>query len=247
VIGSSDGYVHEVFRSIQGEGPYVGVLQAFVRFSGCSSLCCYCDSEEARNRVAACALHCDGESRCVPNPIAADEIVSFIRALAGAPGFHSVSITGGEPLEQPEFLAAVVARLHADGIPIYLETNGLHTEAARMIAGSIDFVALDIKLPSLCPGATLETYPDVLPLFEGSALYCKVVVAEGFSMEELAWAARIVERYDRSTIFVIQPATPSPACDGISPRKLLACHAAVSNYLDDVRVIPQCHRLTGFR
>ncbi len=240
-----DGYVHEVFRSIQGEGPYVGVLQAFVRFSGCSTRCRYCDSDDARLRVAECAVSGVEGTERLPNPVRIEDLFSVVRALSDAPGFHSMSVTGGEPLEQPEFLAGLLKRCRRDGIPVYLETNGLHEEAARGVAELVDYVSLDLKLPSLCPDASLEIYRRVLPLFEGTLLFCKAVVAEGFSMDELVEAARIVGEYDRGTTFVIQPATPVPGCGAVAAGDLLACHAKVSAHLDDVRVIPQCHRLLG--
>jgi organic radical activating enzyme len=247
VTGGEEGYVSEVFRSIQGEGPYVGVLQAFVRFAGCSARCRYCDTEEARERTRECALRALGEPRRVPNPVSADEISSFVRALANVPGFHSVSLTGGEPLDQPEFATALVARFRAAGIPVYLETAGLSVEGARAVAGGLDFVSLDIKLPSLCPGVSLDAYRSVLPLFEGARLFCKIVVAEGFVLDELAAAARIVAAYDRAATVVVQPATPAAGCGAVTGERLLECHALASTYLDDVRVIPQCHRCLGLR
>jgi organic radical activating enzyme len=239
------GYVHEVFRSIQGEGPSVGVLQTFVRFSGCSARCRYCDSADARVRAPRCAVRGLPEPRSLANPVAVEELFPAVRALSDAPGFHSMSVTGGEPLEQPAFLALLLGRSRSEGIPVYLETNGLHAAAARAVAGLVDFVSLDMKLPSLCAGSSLEGYRRVLPLFTGAILSCKAVVAEGFSMSELAEAARIVGEYDRRTTFVIQPATPVPGCGTVSGDVLLACHAAAAAHLDDVRVIPQCHRLLG--
>lgn len=245
--GGGEGFVNEIFRSIQGEGIYAGVLQAFVRFAGCSARCGYCDTAEARARSPECVLRGEGEPLRVPNPVSAGEVSSFVRALATAPGFHSASLTGGEPLEQPEFAAALVARLRADGIPVYLETNGLSIEGARALAGAVDYVSLDIKLPSLCPGASLETYAAVLPLFEGSRLFCKIVVAEGVAMAEVGEAARIVASYDRGTAVVIQPATPADGRAAVRGETLLACHALASTLLEEVRVIPQCHRLLGLR
>ena len=37
--------ISEIFDSIQGEGPYVGCRQIFIRFCGCNILCDYCDTE----------------------------------------------------------------------------------------------------------------------------------------------------------------------------------------------------------
>ncbi len=245
MIPPAGGYVHEVFRSIQGEGPSVGVLQAFVRFSGCSARCRYCDSTDARGRVAECAVRGPAGARNLVNPVSVEDLVSAVSTLADAPGFHSMAVTGGEPLEQPAFLARFLGRSRAAGIPVYLETNGLHAEAARAVAGLVDYVSLDLKLPSLCAGVSLDGYRRVLPLFRGARLFCKAVVAEGFSMAELAEAARIVAECDRRTTFVIQPATPVPGCDTVPGNALLACHAEAAAHLDDVRVIPQCHRLLG--
>jgi len=81
--------VHEIFRSIQGEGLYTGCPTTFVRFAGCSVGCLDCDTVYARepenkitddkeinpHRVAALISHVD------ENPI-------------------HICLTGGEPLEQ---------------------------------------------------------------------------------------------------------------------------------------------------
>ena len=37
--------IREIFTSIQGEGPFVGYKQLFVRFSKCNLNCKYCDTD----------------------------------------------------------------------------------------------------------------------------------------------------------------------------------------------------------
>ncbi|MCK5661099.1 MAG: 7-carboxy-7-deazaguanine synthase QueE, partial [Methanosarcinales archaeon] len=48
---SSTTHIYEIFNSIQGEGPYVGMRQVFVRFCGCNLACEYCDTYESRKDV----------------------------------------------------------------------------------------------------------------------------------------------------------------------------------------------------
>ena len=37
--------IKEVFTSIQGEGPFIGYKQLFIRFCGCNLSCNYCDTD----------------------------------------------------------------------------------------------------------------------------------------------------------------------------------------------------------
>ncbi len=239
----SKGFVHEVFRSIQGEGIYVGVLQIFVRLSGCSARCIYCDTPRARVRIPECRLSGGNIGRSIPNPVDADEIVSFVRSLSDGAPVHSISITGGEPLEQPDFLLSLLPECRKFGLKVYLETNGLHPDAAESVAGEVDIVALDLKLPSLSEGASLEAYPRVMRAFSRSGLFCKVVVAKGMSFEELEEASRIVAQFDKKIPLVIQPATDASHTLSVDLCTLLECQMRAAKHLDDVRIIPQCHHL----
>jgi len=243
----ASGYVAEVFRSIQGEGPYVGVLQVFVRFAGCSLRCAYCDTPRSRERTPQCSLGGGPEPRAVANPVHSRELSSFIHFLAEAsPGLHSVSLTGGEPLEQSEFLGALAEEIRKAGLRVYLETNGLFEDAARAAAPLVDIVSMDIKLPSLCGGGDhFATYRRVLPLFRTREIFCKVVVARGFDTGEFEAAARLVADFDPRTPFIIQPVTPNGSCEGVRGEDLMTSCLTAGAYLDDVRVIPQCHHVLG--
>jgi 7-carboxy-7-deazaguanine synthase len=244
---AAQGYIAEVFRSIQGEGPHVGSLQIFVRFSGCSLRCVYCDTTYARERAADCALRGRMPARTIPNPVDARELAAYVRSLAeAAPGVHSLSATGGEPLEQGDFLRAFCAEVRECGLPVYLETNGLFEDAARSVAPLVDIVSLDIKLPSLCGGRDLfAIYRRILPVFRDREMFCKVVVAEGYDPAEFDEAVRLVAAFDKPIPFIIQPATPTSSRGGVRGEDLLSCYFKAAAYLDDVRVIPQCHRLLG--
>jgi 7-carboxy-7-deazaguanine synthase len=242
----AEGWVAEVFRSFQGEGPYVGVPQLFLRMAGCSRRCSYCDTAWARERPPAWTLKAAIPESQLRNPIRSAELLPHItRALEARPPVHSLSVTGGEPLEQAAFLVELLTGLAGTRVPVYLETNGLDPKGARAVAPLVDIVSLDLKLPSVSGGGDLAVYREVLPLFKSADLFCKIVIAQGFEMSELDEAARIVAAFDRSTLVVIQPATARPSALAVSPETIFQCHREASRYLEDVRVIPQCHTILG--
>ncbi len=239
------GFISELFLSFQGEGLFVGRLQLFVRFAGCSLRCRYCDTVEAR--TAPREFHAaEGDIR---NPVTVADLVGLVGRIAEkASGLHAISVTGGEPLEQPRFLASFLAGAGSIGVPLYLETNGLHPEAAEKAFPLADIISLDIKLPSLCEGGDLlERYERVLPLTRRAKTFCKIVVAEGMDHDEFEQAVDLVARHDRMMPLVIQPATPVEGCGAIVPDLLETLYRAASDRLDDVRVIPQCHTIIGIR
>ena len=82
------GRISDVFESIQGEGPYVGERQIFVRLFGCNLNCKFCDTKLERF-----------------DEYTAPELLDRILEFRG--NYHSISFTGGEPLLQKDFLKLV--------------------------------------------------------------------------------------------------------------------------------------------
>ena len=99
----------EVFSSVQGEGPHVGVPTLFVRFGECDLRCRWCDSPHTWKPAAECRIEVrrgSGAFRTITNPVAVEEVVSAAEALE-APAHRFVSLTGGEPLLQPDAILAL--------------------------------------------------------------------------------------------------------------------------------------------
>ena len=78
--------VKEIFSSVQGEGPLVGYKQLFIRLCGCNWDCKYCDTDY------------DIENS---KEYTADELSEICAKNIDC---HSVSLTGGEPLLNVEFI-----------------------------------------------------------------------------------------------------------------------------------------------
>lgn len=117
--------ITEIFYSLQGEARTVGLPTVFVRLTGCPLRCVYCDTEYAFHGGELMSL---------------DSIVS--RVAESAPQY--VTVTGGEPLAQPNCLP-LLARLCDVGYEVSLETSG------AMPVAEVDprvVKVLDLKTPA---------------------------------------------------------------------------------------------------
>ncbi len=96
--------ITEIFLSLQGEARNVGRPTTFVRLTGCPLRCGYCDT----------AYSFSGGTL-----LAVDDIVAQVQAR----GARWVTVTGGEPLAQPEVHGLLTA-LCDEGFAVSLETSG---------------------------------------------------------------------------------------------------------------------------
>jgi len=116
--------VTEIFRSLQGESTRAGFPCAFIRLTGCSLRCVWCDS--------AYAFHGGSE---MPVSEAAERVAAL--------GTELVEVTGGEPLEQ-EGVYPLFARLLDLGKTVMVETGG-HVPLDRVDPRVVKIV--DVKAP----------------------------------------------------------------------------------------------------
>lgn len=121
----TDLRITEIFYSLQGETRTVGLPTVFVRLTGCPLRCGYCDTEYAF----------DGGKKWSQQAIL-DEVASYHPAY--------VTVTGGEPLAQPNCLPLLKA-LCDQGYEVSLETSG------AMTLQGVDprvVTVLDLKTPA---------------------------------------------------------------------------------------------------
>ena len=117
--------ISEIFYSLQGEARTVGLPTVFVRLTGCPLRCVYCDTEYAFS---------GGEMQGMAG------IVEQVAAYSP----RYVTVTGGEPLAQPNCLPLLTTLCDA-GYEVSLETGG-----AMSLAGVDPRVVtvLDLKTPA---------------------------------------------------------------------------------------------------
>ena len=116
--------VTEIFHSLQGEARTVGRPTVFVRLTGCPQRCVWCDTEYAFQ---------GGEKHTLD---------AILDQVAGH-GAGFVTVTGGEPLAQPNCLPLLTA-LCDRGYEVSLETGG------AMDIAPVDervSVVMDLKAP----------------------------------------------------------------------------------------------------
>jgi len=232
----ASGHLLEVFSSYQGEGPYAGLKQVFVRLSGCHLRCAYCDTPESWERSGTWTLR--GETR--KNPVTVEETLDAVRSFGPHP---SVSLTGGEPVLQAEFVRDVALGARAMGMRTYLDTSGTLADRLAVCANAIDVFAFDVKLPS-CPGVRVDA-DDVrrcLDLARGREAFVKIVVLQDTTPEDLEWAARVLPA---EIPVILQIATPvNPQTRPPEGEALARLRRAIGR---DVSVMPQLHVLAGWK
>ncbi|OGI00333.1 MAG: hypothetical protein A2Y25_01375 [Candidatus Melainabacteria bacterium GWF2_37_15] len=212
--------ITEIFSSIQGEGPYIGCRQIFVRFSGCNLRCEYCDTDHRPVKMLTC-----------------EELLQEINSL-NIISHHSISLTGGEPLVHSDFLSEFLPML--SDLKVYLETNGVLYNEFRKIAPYVDIISMDIKIESSTgqqlPFEAHEEFIKVARFFK-KEIFAKVVVSENITDEEIRLIKYLVKD---DMMLVLQPMDNKCPAD-----KLISIQMNFLKDIKDVRVIPQVHKYMG--
>lgn len=228
--------ITEIFSSLQGEGPMLGEKHLFVRFPVCNLHCGFCDE-----------LGKPSENMSL------EQILEQVLRLDKERGPHAyLSLTGGEPLLYWKFLEKFLPELKKhSALKIYLETSGVHYQELERVIEWMDFISLDIKLPSVTEDKDYFAEHEIfLKASQSKPRYAKIVISEKADGLEFERAVDILRKQDPRILLVLQPVTVGE--EKVISRVLLtklyawqskACLAG----LGEVRVIPRLHKLLEIR
>ena len=232
--------ITEIFCSVQGEGPYVGNRQLFLRFAGCNLNCSYCDTDV---RIAeSCKYEVDpgsGIFQYVKNPLNSDKIAEIVAPFMNV---HSLSLTGGEPLLYADFITELDV-----GFPLYLESNMTLPDMAKKVKDCISFVSGDVKLTDEFQGEELESHIErtiktfrILRKTENRDCFCKIVMTKDVLPTDVLDVAGSISNY--ISCLVLQPVTQNDLRPDV--RTLLELQNELLGDIDTL-IIPQTHRMWG--
>lgn len=129
------GRIHsfESFGAVDGPG-----IRYIVFMQGCHLKCKYCQNRDTWDVSSPDSIECTTDE--VLNKIL--KYKNYIKASDGG-----VTISGGEPLLQPDFLIELFTKLHDHGIFTCIDTSGMFplTDKIKKVIDVTDIFLLDIK------------------------------------------------------------------------------------------------------
>ena len=220
--------IKEIFESIQGEGPYIGCKQIFVRFCNCNLKCNYCDTEFAPDEYF--------------EEFTPKELADYLKKF-DLKTIHSLSLTGGEPLLAVDFLKEFLPL--AGRIKIYLETNATLADKLAEIIDFVDIIAADIKLESASGIKDSYKFHDMFfQAAKQKECFAKIVFNSAITGDEIKKCCELGQKHDIE--LVLQPemngnnlSVTSDFAAGILD-KFLELH-------QKTRLIPQVHKFLDVR
>jgi 7-carboxy-7-deazaguanine synthase len=241
VMSGTRAKLSEIFTSIEGEGILFGTKTMFVRLAGCPLKCHWCDTPYA-----------------LPMDSGIDYSIDEVKELISKslqPNTYKVNFTGGEPLMQHEAVLELAKFVRQKGLRIYLESACYDAMRFAKVLPYIDLCKVEFKLRDSKVvhekhySNLLKNELDCLKQAVSSAktTYIKVVVTNSSNLKEFKEIVQEVFRMARPSElagFIIQP---SHTVDEPTLDVLFGFYDAVYPLYDQVRVVPQLHKIIGAR
>jgi 7-carboxy-7-deazaguanine synthase len=238
---STRAKISEIFTSIEGEGTLFGTKTMFVRLAGCPLRCRWCDTPYA-----------------LPIDSGFDYTIEEVKELISKclrPNTYKVNFTGGEPLVQYEAVVELAKFVRQKGLKIYLESACYDAWRFAKVLPYIDLCKVEFKLKD-SKVVHKEHYDNLIKneleclkqaINSGKTTYIKVVVTNSSNLDEFQEMVYEVFRITQPSQlagFIIQP---SHTVDEPTLDALFGFYDAVYPLYDQVRIVPQLHKIMGAR
>jgi len=226
-------YISEIYPTIQGEGPFTGERQVFLRLAGCPLRCDYCDTP--------------GSLEIKGHPfLDVEEITSRVDQICRDQMIETVSVTGGEPLTQVSFLEVLLPLLKKRKRRIYLETAGIHPTALNRVIEFCDVVSMDLKLPSATGKIFWNQHAQFLNVAKGK-VFVKIVIEKQTPSFEVEKAISLLEKRDPPPLLVLQPVSPQGQVQAPTDFQMEELISFARSRLPRVQAMPQQHKAWAIR
>lgn len=237
--------VNEMFSSIQGEGPYVGVRQIFLRLPGCNLSCPYCDTiVDQLPRSSMEVIPGSRTFQYYDNPLELKFLLNLLLKFNFVK-HHSLSLTGGEPLLWNKELAQFIPLIREKGLKIYLETNGTLPDRLDSLLPLLDIISMDIKLPFNGHVFWNEHYSFLNKSNQVKKVFVKIVLYNTSQFSDIKTARELIADIDPDIPTILQPVTAVRETVPPKQRQMLEWQDYFLESLKNVRIIPQTHVLQG--
>ena len=229
--------IHNIFRSIQGEGVDIGTPSIFIRFVGCSLRCKWCDTQYASRDKSK-------YKEMTPFDVIA-KIGSFYET-------KSITLTGGEPFIQDiKDLDKLIYELKGRGYFINIETNGVALPKLKY-AKFIDRFSISPKLKSSGnkKAINLKILNKYINLY-AHKMFLKFVISDKKDFNEmLEILSKLKDRQEKNIQIVVQPNIDDKIVKSITKQNerflklldLVLNEYAYKTKLYNIRIIPQFHK-----
>ncbi len=170
------GYIHsfESFGAVDGPG-----LRFVIFMQGCPLRCQYCHNPDTWKVKTG-------------NEISVPEIVNKVKSYSNYVKTGGVTISGGEPLLQAEFVHKLIKKLHKINVHVAIDTAGsLPLSVSRDVLSDADLILLDIKAldDELCKeitGASNKNTFETLDYLESinKPVWIRHVIVPGLTLQK---------------------------------------------------------------
>lgn len=219
----------EIFASIQGEGPYIGYKQIFIRFCNCNLKCNYCDTEFSPEEYF--------------EEFSPQELSEYLNKNFNLNEIHSISLTGGEPLLSIDFLKEFLPL--TGNSTIYLETNATLAEKLSEVIDFVDIIAADIKLESATGiKDTYKFHDKFFEIAKQKACFAKIVFNEYISDTEIKMCAELANKHNIQLVLQPEMVNNKMSVKTEFAEQILDKFVSLHK---DTRLIPQVHKFLNVR